>query len=286
VLAGAARHDTVDRALRYLGLGTGALVPIDSDDQGRMMIEPLRVELARGSGPTIVCAQAGNVNSGSFDPLSAICEVAHESGAWVHVDGAFGLWAAATDALRDLTEGVELADSWATDAHKWLNVPYDSGLAFVAHPESHRNAMQVHASYLIHSEDDRERDQMDWTPEFSRRARGFTVYAALKALGRSGVAEMIDRCCDNARLFGEILGADPDVEILNDVVLNQLLVRFGDDDAKTRSIVAGVQEDGTCWLSGSNWGGRAVMRISVSNWATTEDDVRRSAEAILRIANG
>jgi glutamate/tyrosine decarboxylase-like PLP-dependent enzyme len=284
VLGGAARHDTIDRALRYLGLGTGSLVPVEADDQGRMSVEALRREIGRSDGPTIVCAQAGNVNSGAFDGLGEICEAAHEAGAWVHVDGAFGLWAAISPSRRHLVEGVELADSWATDAHKWLNVPYDSGLAFVAHPKAHREAMQVHASYLIHSEGDRERDQMDWTPEFSRRARGFTVYAAMKALGREGMVEMIDRCCDNARLFAEILGADDEVEIVNEVVLNQVLVRFAGDDDRTRSIVSGVQQDGTCWLSGSNWRGRAVMRISVSNWATTEEDVRRSADAILRVA--
>ncbi|MEA2433570.1 MAG: hypothetical protein QOG54_1027 [Actinomycetota bacterium] len=286
ILGSAARHDTIDRALRFLGLGTASLIPVEADDQGRMVAEALRVELANGSGPTIVCAQAGNVNTGSFDPLRAICEISHEAGAWVHVDGAFGLWAAATESRKALTDGVELADSWATDGHKWLNVPYDSGLAFVAHPQSHREAMQVHASYLIHSEGDRERDQMDWTPEFSRRARGFTVYAAMKALGRSGIAEMIDRCCDNAMLFAELLGAEPNVEIVNDVVLNQVLVRFGDNDDLTRAVVAGVQEDGTCWLSGSNWRGRAVMRVSVSNWATSEEDVRRSVQAILRVVGG
>ena len=241
----------------------------------------LTAALDASEGPTIVCAQAGNVNTGSFDPLDEICDAAHASGAWVHVDGAFGLWAAAAPSLRHLTDGTEKADSWATDAHKWLNVPYDCGLAFCAHPEPHRAALSVHADYLIQSSD--RRDPMDWTPEFSRRARTFAVYAALRSLGRSGIAEMIERCCANARRFAEKLGSEPGIEISNDVVLNQVLVTFGSDD-RTRAVVEAVQEDGTCWLSGSVWHGRGVMRISVSNWATTAEDVDRSVDAILRCA--
>jgi glutamate/tyrosine decarboxylase-like PLP-dependent enzyme len=284
VIAGEERHVTVDRALRYLGFGTSNLEVVPADGQGRMTVAGLQSALEATPGPTIVNVQAGNVNTGAFDPIAEIVDIAHEAGAWVHVDGAFGLWAAAAPSRAHLVEGVERADSWATDGHKWLNVPYDSGMAFCARPEPHRAAMGVQASYLIQSEPGAERDQMDWTPEFSRRARGFTAYAALRALGRSGVAEMVERCCANARRFAEALSAEPGVEVLNDVVLNQVLVRFGDDDARTQAVVKAVQEDGTCWLSGSVWQGRHVMRISVSNWATTAEDVDISAEAILRCA--
>ncbi|MFN2594899.1 MAG: aspartate aminotransferase family protein [Actinomycetota bacterium] len=287
VLANETRHDTIDRALRYLGLGTGSIQPIAADDQGRMDVKTLQHALEESDAPTIVSAQAGNVNSGAFDPFAEICGVAHEHGAWVHVDGAFGLWAAASPARRALTAGIAVADSWATDAHKWLNVPYDSGVVFCAHPGSHRAAMSVHASYLIHAEG-AERDQMDWNPEFSRRERGFAVYAAIRYLGRDGIAKMVDRCCDHALRFAKALGSHENIEILNDVVLNQVLVRFlsedGDHDAKTRAVVTGVQNDGTCWMSGTIWRGVAAMRISVSNWSTTADDVDRSVEAILRVA--
>jgi glutamate/tyrosine decarboxylase-like PLP-dependent enzyme len=288
IIAGEERHVTIDRALRFLGLGTTNLRMVPADAQGRMRADALRDALAESSGPTIVCAQAGNVNTGAVDPLRAICVAAKEAGAWVHVDGAFGLWAAASPTLRHLTEGIEHADSWATDAHKWLNVPYDSGLVFCAHPAAHRAAMSSHASYLVHSED-RERDEMDWNPEFSRRARGFPVYAALRSLGRSGVADLVDRCCANARRFASALTQEPGVEVLNDVVLNQVLVRFldpdGDHDARTRAVVKAVQEDGTCWLGGTNWQGKAAMRISVSNWSTTAEYVDRSVAAILHAAN-
>ncbi|HJR45534.1 MAG TPA: aminotransferase class V-fold PLP-dependent enzyme [Actinomycetota bacterium] len=281
VVAGAERHVTIDRALRYLGLGTSSVREVAADGQGRMDPGSLNEVLKGSEGPTIVCAQAGNVNTGSFDPLDEICDAAHAAGAWVHVDGAFGLWAAAAPSLRHLTAGSDKADSWATDAHKWLNVPYDSGLAFCAHPEPHRAALSVHADYLIQSSD--RRDPMDWTPEFSRRARSFAVYAALRSLGRSGVAEMIERCCANARRFAEKLGSESGIHVLNEVVLNQVLVSFG-SDARTRAVVEAVQRDGTCWLSGSVWHGQGVMRISVSNWATTAEDVDLSVEAILRCA--
>lgn len=284
VLAGVERHDTVDRALRYLGLGTAAIVPVEVDQQGRMIVEALRRELRAGSGPVIVCAQVGNVNSGGIDPVAEICDAAHEAGGWVHVDGAFGLWAAASPRLRPLLAGVERADSWATDAHKWLNVPYDSGLVFCAHPAAHRAAMGVRASYLIHGTGD-ERDQMDYNPEFSRRARGFPVYAAIRALGRFGIAELVERGCTLARSFAEQLAAHDGVEVLAEVVLNQVLVRFlapdGDHDAHTRRVVQLVQRDGTCWMSGTTWRGQAAMRISVSNWSTDQTDVDRSVAAIL-----
>jgi glutamate/tyrosine decarboxylase-like PLP-dependent enzyme len=287
VLAGQGRHGTIDRALRFLGVGGAAIVPVDSDDPGRMRTAALRRALDQGSGPAIVCAQAGNVNSGAVDPVGEICEVAHQHGAWVHVDGAFGMWAAASPRLRPLVTGVELADSWATDAHKWLNVPYDSGLVFCAHPEAHRAAMGIRAGYLIHGTGE-ERDALDYNPEFSRRARGFAVYAAIRALGRQGVAELVERCCGLARRFAERLAAADGVEVLNQVVLNQVLVRFraadGDHDAHTRRVVERVQQDGTCWMSGTTWQGRAAMRISVSNWSTDEADVDRSVAAILRCA--
>jgi glutamate/tyrosine decarboxylase-like PLP-dependent enzyme len=288
IILGEERHVTIDRALRFLGLGTANLQTVPADGQGRMRADALEDALAESSGPTIVCAQAGNVNTGAVDPLRAICAAAREVGAWVHVDGAFGMWAATSPALRYLTEGMEQADSWATDAHKWLNVPYDCGLVFCARPAAHQAAMGVHASYLVQSED-RERDEMDWNPDFSRRARGFPVYAALRSLGRSGVTDLVDRCCAHARRFAEALAQEPGVEVLNEVVMNQVLVRFldpgGDHDARTRAAVKAVQEDGTCWLGGTFWKGKAAMRISVSNWSTTAEDVDRSVAAILHAAN-
>ncbi|WP_328524022.1 pyridoxal phosphate-dependent decarboxylase family protein [Kribbella sp. NBC_00359] len=278
VLAGAERHDTIDRALRFLGLGTSCIVPIDVDDQGRMRADALAAALET-EGPQIVCAQAGNVNTGAFDPIAEICDLAHAAGAWVHVDGAFGLWAAVSPELRPLVAGIDRADSWATDAHKWLNVPYDSGLVLCAHPEPHRAAMSIRAAYLIQDENGR-RDSLDFNPEFSRRARGFPVYAAIRALGRSGIAEIVDRCHAMARRFADTLAANG-VAVLNDVVLNQVLVRFGDDDALTRRVVSAVQREGTCWMSGTTWQGKAAMRISVSNWTTDEADIDRSAAAVL-----
>ncbi len=284
VLVGEERHVTVDRALRYLGIGSAQIEAVPADEQGRMRVELLPAALAAGDGPTIVCAQLGNVNTGSCDDVTAVADAVEGTGAWLHVDGAFGLWAAASARFRHLAAGAERADSWATDAHKWLNVPYDSGIAFCSDPEAHRAAMSVRASYLEQAEADAARDQMDWNPEFSRRARGFPIYAAIRALGRDGIAGMIERCCDHAARFAELLGAESDVEILNDVVLNQVLVRFGNDDELTRATVAAVQEDGICWLSGTVWQGKAAMRISVSSWRTTEDDVERSAGAILEAA--
>ena len=278
VLVGVERHVTIDRALRYLGIGAAQIEVVE------MRADALHEALASGSGPTIVCAQAGNVNTGSFDPLDEVADAVAGTGAWLHVDGAFGLWAAASPRFRHLVAGAERADSWATDAHKWLNVPFDSGIAFCAHPVSHRAAMSVRASYLEQADADVGRDAMDWIPEFSRRARGFPIYAAIRALGREGIAALVERCCDHATRFAELLGQEPGVEILNDVVLNQVLVRFGDDDEVTRATIAAVQEDGTCWLSGTVWQGKAAMRISVCNWRTSGDDVERSATAILEAA--
>ncbi len=278
VVVGEKRHVTVDRALRLLGIGSSSLEVVPADSQGRMLAGELP-DLA--GGPTIVCGQAGEVNTGAFDDLEAIADAAAGTDAWFHVDGAFGLWAGASPALRHLVRGVERADSWTTDAHKWLNVPYDSGFAFCAHPEAHRAALGATASYLIQG-DERERDQMDWTPEFSRRARGFAVYAAIRSLGRSGIAELLERSCAHARRFAELLETGG-ASILNDVVLNQVLVRFTDGET-TRQVIRRVQEDGTCWLSGTDWDGEHAMRISVSNWRTTDQDVERSAGAILAAA--
>jgi glutamate/tyrosine decarboxylase-like PLP-dependent enzyme len=287
VLAGAGRHGTIDRALRFLGVGTSAIVEVDADRQGRMQPAALAAALQQGSGPAIVCAQVGNVNSGAIDPVGEICTIAHEHDAWVHVDGAFGLWAGASPRLRPLVAGVELADSWATDAHKWLNVPYDSGLIFCAHPDAHRAAMGIRAGYLMHSAGD-ERDALDYGPEHSRRARGFAIYAAIRALGREGIADLVERCAAFASRFAERLAAADRVEVLNDVILNQVLVRFlaadGDHDAHTRRVIERVQHDGTCWMSGTTWQGQAAMRISVSNWSTDQADVDRAVAAILRCA--
>jgi glutamate/tyrosine decarboxylase-like PLP-dependent enzyme len=278
-------HVTVTRALRLLGIGTGSLVRIPADEQGRMRADAALEALASASGPTILSLQVGNVNTGAVDPVAELVDAAAGAGAWVHVDGAFGLWAAAAPSLRHLVEGTERAHSWATDGHKWLNVPYDSGYAFCIDREAHRAAMAVAAAYLIQvGGDDGPREPMDWNPEFSRRARGLPTWAALRALGRTGVADVVERCCRHARTFAELLGADPAAEILNEVVLNQVLVRFHDDDERTNEVIRRVQEDGTCWLSGTTWHGCAAMRISVSNWRTTAADVERSAEAILEAA--
>ncbi|MBF6024596.1 pyridoxal phosphate-dependent decarboxylase family protein [Lysobacter niastensis] len=285
IVASAESHITIDVALRYLGFGTKAVRRVESDEQGRMRADRLAEMMATLEGPTIVCAQAGNVNTGAIDPLREIGAITQKHGAWLHVDGAFGLWARASRGLRELADGVELADSWATDAHKWLNVPYDCGVAMVRHAEDHRAAMTSTAAYLIQTRG-AERDAVDWVPEFSRRARGVPVYATLRALGRDGIEALIERGCDRARQMAKILSAEPGVRILNDVVLNQVLVRFGDDDETTRNVITGVQRDGTCWLGGTTWHGMAAMRISVSNWGTTEDDAGVSAEAILRVFRG
>jgi glutamate/tyrosine decarboxylase-like PLP-dependent enzyme len=283
VLAGDLRHVTLDRALRLLGIGAEAIEEIPTDESARMRADALAEALGRGDDrPTIVCAQAGEVNTGSFDPLEEIADACAAAGVWLHVDGAFGLWAAASPELRHLVRGAGRADSWATDAHKWLNVPYDSGIAFCAHPAAHRAAMAVHASYLVHADESGPRDQLDWTPEFSRRARGFAIYAALRSLGRDGVATLVERCCAHARRFAEQLTAGGG-EVLNEVVLNQVLVRFG-DDARTDAVLERVRDDGTCFMSGTTFRGRRAVRVSVSNWRTTEEDVDRSVAAVLAAA--
>ncbi len=282
VFVGGKRHVTVDRALRLLGLGTESTVAVTIDEQGRMRPEALEAALRGSNGPAIVCGQVGEVNTGAVDAMPEIAALAKAAGAWLHVDGAFGLWAVASPELRQLVEGVGEADSWATDAHKWLNVPYDCGLAFVAHPEAHRAAMAMTADYLV-ADPDAARDQMDWTPEFSRRARGLTVYAALRSLGRSGLAELVERCCRHARRFADELGRLEGCEILNEVVLNQVLLRFGDDE-KTRAVLYAVQRSGEAWMSGTIWEGRFAIRISVSNWRTNDDDVSRTVAAFERAA--
>ena len=271
VLVGEKRHVTVDRALRLLGLGTPETVA--ADDQGRMRLDELADALEGASGPTIVCAQAGEVNTGAFDPLPEIAAACRDARAWLHVDGAFGIWAAVSPRFRHLVAGVELADSWTTDAHKWLNVPYDSGIVMCAHPESHRNAMTVSASYLIMDEGTRRvRDEMDWVPEFSRRARGFAVYAALRSLGRRGVQDLVERCCDAAARFAGRIAELDGVEVLNEVVLNQVLFRF-ESDERTDEVLRQVQESGRVWLSGTTWDGRKAIRVSVSNWQTGDEEI-------------
>ncbi len=287
VLAGDDAHITIFGALRLLGLGDASVKRVQSDGQGRMRPDALRAALDTVQGPVILCAQAGDVNTGAFDPLEELVAIARSRpDVWVHVDGAFGLWAAASRKRRHLTRGLAFADSWATDAHKWLNVPYDCGLAFIRDGAAHRAAMARSAAYLQPSATDR--DNYAFTPEFSRRARGFAAWAALRSLGRSGLEAMIDRCCDHALLFAERLAAAEGVQVINEVVLNQVLVRFeppgaspAEGDRWTREVIARVQRDGVCWLSGTVWRGRALMRISVSNWSTTSQDVHRSADAIL-----
>ena len=283
VVVGEERHVTIGRALRFLGFGERTATVVPADAQGRMDAAALGTELARSSGPVIVCAQAGNVNTGAFDPLRAIGEATRARGAWLHVDGAFGLWAAASRRRRALVDGVELADSWATDGHKWLNVPYDSGIVACADPEAHRAALALRAPYLIRNPGN-PRDGSDWTAESSRRARVFALWAALQSLGRGGITDLIDRCCDHAQRFASELRARPGFEVLNDVVLNQVLVRIGDDDEQTRRTAAMVQRDGEAWLSETTWRGLVALRISVSDHATTPADVDRAIAAILRAA--
>jgi glutamate/tyrosine decarboxylase-like PLP-dependent enzyme len=285
-------HVTIFVSLQMLGLGRSRVHRVAADEQGRMGADALREALARIEGPTIVCAQAGNVNTGAFDPLPEIVEIVRaQPNGWLHVDGAFGLWAAAVPALRDRVAGLAGADSWTTDAHKWLNVPYDSGIVICRDARAHHAAMTLGAAYYVETAGG-ERDPYNWVPESSRRARGFAIYAALKSLGRSGLAEMIDGCCRIARRMADGLRSAEGVTILNDVVLNQVLVRLappnGGDAAAiddfTRRVIAAVQADGTCWLGGTTWHGVAAMRISVSNWSTTEADADLSVEAILRCA--
>ena len=280
VIVGEERHETVDVALRFLGLGEQRSLTVPADDQGRIRLDALTDILAQvGNTPLIVCLQAGNVHSGAFDPIAEAVDLAHQYGAWVHVDGAFGLWAAASAQYRHLVAGVERADSWASDAHKTLNVPYDSGLAIVAKADAMYAAMGVHAAYLIQDE---RPDPFSTVPEFSRRARGFTVWTALRSLGRRGVAEMVERFCRHARRFAAGLAELDGVRVVNDVVFTQVCVSFGTDEA-TREVATRLLRDGTAWMTPSTWHGQAVLRISVSNWRTTEEDVDRTLAAVRRV---
>jgi len=299
VVVGDEAHVTIHVSLQMLGLGRSRVHRVPADDQGRMRADALRETLVGlGGGPVLVSAQSGNVNTGAFDPLPEIVDAVRTvPNAWLHVDGAFGLWAAATPSLRHLVDGLADADSWTTDAHKWLNVPYDSGIVIVRDAAAHHAAMTLGASYYVETKGG-ERDPYNWVAESSRRSRGFAVYAALRELGRDGLAEMIDRCCSLARRMADGLRDAPGVTILNDVVLNQVLVRFAPPavggngisedaaatDAFTREVIAAVQADGTCWLGGTTWQGMAAMRISVSNWSTTEADADLSVAAIRRCA--
>ncbi|MET0615571.1 MAG: pyridoxal-dependent decarboxylase [Thermoleophilaceae bacterium] len=277
VLAGEERHATIDRSLRLLGMGASALEPVGADSNGAMDPEALAAALGRGAGrPTIVCAQAGNVNTGACDDLAATTAHAREHGAWVHVDGAFGLWAAASPGKRDLVDGIETAQSWAVDAHKWLNVTYDAGFVLCADRDAHAASMAYTAAYLVGTE------AGSWAVESSRRARGFASWAALRELGRSGVAELVDRCCALAERFAERLAELDGVEIGNEVVLNQVLASFGSDE-RTDRLIEEAQRDGTFWAGGTTWHGKRYMRISVSNWSTTEADVDRCVETIERL---
>ena len=277
VVAGEQAHTTLFKALGMLGLGRDRVIRVPVDDQGRMRADALP-DL---TGPAIVCTQAGNVNTGAFDPVGAICNAVRAGDVWVHVDGAFGLWARASRHLRKLTGGIERADSWATDAHKWLNVPYDSGLAIVRDANALRGAMSLQAAYLPERAG---REPFDFTPEASRRARGMEIWAAIASLGRNGVKELVERNCRHAQLLAEGLrGAG--CQIINDVVLNQVLVSFG-DDRTTSEVILGVQREGTCWCGTTRWCDRTAMRISVSSWATTSDDIKRSLAAIFSVVRG
>jgi glutamate/tyrosine decarboxylase-like PLP-dependent enzyme len=278
VITGAEAHPSLYKALGIVGLGRNRVAKIPVNAQGRMRGDAL----PKISGPTIVCTQLGNVNTGACDPVRDICEIAHGRGAWVHVDGAFGLWARVAPSRAHLVEGMELADSWATDGHKWLNVPYDSGIAFVRDGEALRRSMAVTADYL--PTESAQRNASDYTPELSRRARGVDVWAALRSLGRSGLAELVERNCRQARRFAEGL-SDAGFEILNDVVLNQVLVSFSDAET-TRRVISELQSEGTCWCGETVWQGHGAMRISVSSWATTDADVERSLDAMVRVASG
>lgn len=276
VIVGNEVHVTLLKALAMLGLGRARVTRVPTDEQGRMRAD----QLPRLDDRTILCLQAGNVNTGAFDPMSELIPRARAEGAWVHVDGAFGLWAAATPTRAALIAGVEDADSWALDAHKWLNVPYDSGVAICRDKDALRGATAVSAAYLVQGA---EREPCEYTPELSRRARGVDVWAAISSLGRSGIAELIERNCRQASRFADGL-RDAGYEILADVVLNQVLVSFGDDET-TKRVIAGIQSDGTCWCGGTVWHGRSAMRISVSSWATTDRDVELSLAAMLRVAS-
>jgi glutamate/tyrosine decarboxylase-like PLP-dependent enzyme len=287
VLSSDQRHGTIERSLRLLGMGRGCVVDLPADEAGRLTEGALRAALEAGDGaPAIVLLQAGDLNIGAYDCFETLIPLAHRHGAWVHVDGAFGLWAAASAPYRHLLRGVEMADSWATDGHKWLNVPYDCGYAFVADAEAHRAAMSHRAPYLIHATE--ARDAIDWTPEWSRRGRGVATYAALRQLGRAGVAGLVERCCRYARQMVNGMGALPGVEVLWEPAINQGLVRFRDpqgldDDAWTEQVIERVVRSGEAFFGATTWRGRRAMRVSVCNWRTTDEDVQRAIAAVSRV---
>jgi glutamate/tyrosine decarboxylase-like PLP-dependent enzyme len=282
VIAGEEAHASIHAACRMIGVGSRTIMRVATDAQGRMRPDALEWALSATSGPTIVCAQVGNVNTGACDPLAEIGELTRENEAWLHVDGAFGLWAAASPAYRGLVTGLSDADSWTTDGHKWLNVPYDSGIVIVRHPAAHRAAMSQAASYLPPGQGE-QRDGTDWVPESSRRARAVPIYAVLRMLGRAGLADLVHRCCRLAVRMADRLWSTPGVEVLNEVVLNQVLVRFSSPSGEnvTNQVIAAVQAAGVCWCGGTMWAGAPAMRISVSNWRTSEDDIDRSAASML-----
>jgi glutamate/tyrosine decarboxylase-like PLP-dependent enzyme len=278
VISGEQAHATIYTSLRLLGLGAETAIRIPADEQGRMDPDALAKTLVANDGPTIVCAQAGNVATGAFDAFGPIADACAAHHAWLHVDGAFGLWAAAAPATRHLTTGVERAKSWGVDAHKWLNVPYDAAMAIVADPDTHLAAMSLAGPYLV--ADPGQRDGTNYVPESSRRARAVPIYAAIRSLGRAGVAEMVERNCAQARRMAKQLSRIRGAAVLNDVVLNQVLVRLPGGDDANRAAISAIQRDGTCWLGGTTWNGEYVLRVSISNWATTDEDIDRSAAAI------
>jgi aromatic-L-amino-acid decarboxylase len=296
ILSSSERHGSFERAVRLLGFGQSHVKLLPVDDQGRLIAEALEEELKKGSAaPTLVLLQAGDINIGAYDDFEQLIPIAKRYAAWVHVDGAFGLWAGASPRLRHLVKGIAAADSWATDGHKWLNVPFDSGFAFVADPDAHRASLSIRASYLTHAED--ARDQVDWNPEWSRRARGFPAYAALRQLGRNGVAELVERCCGHARSLTTRIGALPGAEMLWEPTINQGLVRFLDQetiaedpaeieaahDRRTDEVIAAILKTGEAFFGGTTWRGRRAMRISVTNWRTTADDVDRVVNAVASV---
>jgi aromatic-L-amino-acid decarboxylase len=277
-----------------VGFGYSCIHALPVDDDGRLIPDALRAELEKDpTAPTIVLLQAGDINIGAYDPFTEVIPIAREFGAWIHVDGAFGLWAAASNQLKHLSQGVELANSWATDGHKWLNVPFDCGFAFVADPESHRASLSIRASYLTHATE--ARDQVEWNPEWSRRARCFPAYAALRQLGRDGLSDLIERCCRHAKAIVQGIGELPGAEIAWEPTINQGLVRFldqrpgatnEDHDRRTDQVIAGILETGEAFFGGTTWRGRRAMRISVCNWRTSERDVERTVNAVARVLEG
>jgi glutamate/tyrosine decarboxylase-like PLP-dependent enzyme len=286
VLATAERHHTIDRAVRFLGIGSRSLTDLPTDDQGCVTADGLRAALAERSGPAIVVLDAADLNIGAMDPFAELIPIAHAAGAWVHIDGAFGLLARGSRSRRGLLTGVEHADSWATDAHKWLNVPYDCGIALVRDRDAHRAAMTQSASYI--TAETRGRDEIDWNPEWSRRSRGFALYAALRELGRSGLEALIDRCCAHCHALVTGIGGLDGAEVVWEPALNQGLVRFldrrpgasvEDHDRRTDAIIAAINAGGEAFFSGTTWRGRRAMRVSVVNWRTSERDVARSIAA-------